>query len=98
MESVRIAVIGGSGLYDMPELTEVTEQRLETPFGPPSDVIRVGTLAGQRVAFLARHGRGHVHLPSEVPYRANIYALKLLGVQEVISVSACGSSLKKIRR
>lgn len=91
MESVRIAVIGGSGLYDMPELTDVTEQRLDTPFGPPSDAIRIGTLAGQRVAFLARHGRGHVHLPSEVPYRANIYALKVLGVQEVISVSACGS-------
>ncbi len=91
MEAVRIAVIGGSGLYDMPELRNVEERRIDTPFGPPSDAIRIGTLAGQRVAFLARHGRGHVYTPSEVPYRANIYALKLLGVEQVISVSACGS-------
>jgi len=91
MEAVRIGVIGGSGLYDMPELREVEERRMETPFGAPSDALRIGTLAGQRVAFLARHGRGHVLLPSEVPYRANIFALKLLGVENVISVSACGS-------
>jgi 5'-methylthioadenosine phosphorylase len=91
MESVKIGVIGGSGLYDMPELVDVKEQRVKTPFGDPSDAIRVGRLAGQRVAFLARHGRGHVHMPSEVPYRANIYALKTLGVEHVISVSACGS-------
>jgi 5'-methylthioadenosine phosphorylase len=91
MEPVRIGVIGGSGLYNMPELTDVEEQQIETPFGPPSDAVRIGTLAGQRVVFIARHGRGHVLMPSEVPYRANIYALKVLGVQQVISVSACGS-------
>ncbi len=91
MDAVRIGVIGGSGLYYMPELADVVEQQLETPFGPPSDAVRIGTLAGQRVAFIARHGRGHVHMPSEVPYRANIYALKMLGVERVISVSACGS-------
>jgi 5'-methylthioadenosine phosphorylase len=75
----------------MPELTDVEEQPIETPFGPPSDAVRIGTLAGQRVAFIARHGRGHVLTPSEVRYRANIFALKVLGVQQVISVSACGS-------
>lgn len=91
MEAVRIGVIGGSGLYHMPELTGVVEQHMETPFGPPSDAVRIGTLAGQRVAFVARHGRGHVRTPSDVPYRANIYALKTLGVEQVISVSACGS-------
>jgi len=91
MDPVRIAVIGGSGLYNMPELTGVEELRIDTPFGPPSDALRVGTLAGQRVAFLARHGRGHVLMPTEVPYRANIYALKSLGVERVISISACGS-------
>ncbi|MEW6578846.1 MAG: S-methyl-5'-thioadenosine phosphorylase [Chloroflexota bacterium] len=91
MEAVRIGVIGGSGLYHMPELTGVVEQHMETPFGPPSDAVRIGTLAGQRVAFVARHGRGHVRTPSDVPYRANIYALKTLGVERVISVSACGS-------
>ncbi|MCL4238013.1 MAG: S-methyl-5'-thioadenosine phosphorylase [Anaerolineae bacterium] len=91
MDAVRIGVIGGSGLYEMPELTDVVEQHIETPFGPPSDALRIGTLAGQRVAFIARHGRGHVLTPSEVPYRANIYAFKTLGVERVISVSACGS-------
>ncbi|MBI5958517.1 MAG: S-methyl-5'-thioadenosine phosphorylase [Chloroflexi bacterium] len=91
MEPVRIAVIGGSGLYHMSELTGVEEIPVETPFGPPSDALRVGMLAGQRVAFLARHGRGHVLTPSEVPYRANMYALKTLGVETVIAVSACGS-------
>lgn len=91
MDPVRIGVIGGSGLYNMPELTGVQEHEVTTPFGPPSDPIRIGTLAGTRVAFLARHGRGHVHTPSEVPYRANIYALKTLGVERVIAVSACGS-------
>lgn len=91
METVRFAVIGGSGLYTMPELTNVTEIDLDTPFGKPSDTIKVGTLHGERVAFLPRHGRGHVLTPSEVPYRANIYALKLLGVTHAIAVSACGS-------
>jgi 5'-methylthioadenosine phosphorylase len=91
MEPVRFAVIGGSGLYNMPGLTDVTEQRISTPFGPTSDSIMVGTLAGQRVAFLPRHGRGHVLTPSEVPYRANMYALKTLGVEYAIGISACGS-------
>lgn len=88
---ITFAVIGGSGLYAMPGLTDVTELTLDTPFGAPSDAIVVGTLAGQRVAFLPRHGRGHRLTPSEVPYRANIYALKSLGVKHVVSVSACGS-------
>lgn len=91
MTDVELAVIGGSGLYDMAELTEVEEVRPQTPFGPPSDAITVGTLHGRRVAFLPRHGRGHLLNPSEVPYCANIYALKMLGVRYVISVSACGS-------
>ncbi|WP_238625493.1 S-methyl-5'-thioadenosine phosphorylase [Aggregatilinea lenta] len=90
-EPVRIAVIGGSGLYNMPELTDVEERRVDTPFGAPSDAVLVGTLAGQRVAFLPRHGRGHVLTPTEVPYRANIFALKSLGVEQIVSVSACGS-------
>lgn len=86
-----LGIIGGSGLYDMAGLTEIEEHAVITPFGPPSDPVRVGTLAGQRVAFLARHGRGHRFSPSEVNYRANIWALKLLGVERVIAVSACGS-------
>jgi 5'-methylthioadenosine phosphorylase len=90
-ESIRIGVIGGSGLYNMPQLTDVEERFVDTPFGPPSDAIIIGKLGGVRVAFIPRHGRGHVHLPSEVPYRANIYALKTLGVERVIAVSACGS-------
>lgn len=91
MEPIRFGVIGGSGLYNMPELANREERRIETPFGPPSDAVIIGTLAGQRVAFIARHGRGHVYTPSEVPNRANIYALKMLGVRQIISVSACGS-------
>lgn len=90
-EQVRIAVIGGSGLYRMPQLSDVREYHHDTPFGKPSDVIVVGSLQGIRVAFVPRHGRGHIYLPSEVPYRANIYALKKLGVERVIAISACGS-------
>jgi 5'-methylthioadenosine phosphorylase len=90
-ERVRIGVIGGSGLYQMDALDEVRSYSFETPFGKPSDDIMVGTLAGARVAFVARHGRGHRYLPSQVPYRANIFALKVLGVERVLSVSACGS-------
>jgi 5'-methylthioadenosine phosphorylase len=86
-----LAIIGGSGLYHMPGLTDVEEHDLDTPFGRPSDPIVVGTLAGQRVAFLARHGRGHRFTPTEVNYRANLFALKRLGVERVIAVSACGS-------
>lgn len=86
-----LAIIGGSGLYNMPGLTETEELDIETPFGKPSAPIVTGTLAGKRVAFLARHGIGHTLTPSEVPYRANIYALKSLGVERVLSISACGS-------
>lgn len=86
-----LAIIGGSGLYSMPGLQDVEEHDVDTPFGKPSDPIVVGTLAGRRVAFLARHGKGHRYAPSEVNYRANIFALKRLGVQRVVSVSACGS-------
>jgi 5'-methylthioadenosine phosphorylase len=91
MAQIEIGVIGGSGLYGMSELTDIEERRVMTPFGAPSDALTIGTLHGRRVAFLPRHGRGHVLTPSEVPYRANIYALKTLGVRYVISVSACGS-------
>lgn len=86
-----LAVIGGSGLYAIPGLQNSEEKNLETPFGKPSAPIVVGTLEGQRVAFLARHGIGHHLTPTEVNYRANIYALKSLGVERIISISACGS-------
>jgi 5'-methylthioadenosine phosphorylase len=87
----EIGILGGSGLYTMPGLTRVREVRVATPFGKPSDAYVVGELEGRRVAFLARHGRGHLLLPAEVPYRANIYGLKKLGVERIISVSAVGS-------
>lgn len=91
LEQVKLAVIGGSGLYNIEALTDVKEYKIKTPFGDPSDAIVVGTLAGQRVGFLPRHGRGHRILPTEVNARANIYALKMLGVERILSVSACGS-------
>lgn len=91
MEQVKIAVIGGSGLYNMPGITDKETVTLTTPYGDPSSEIVIGTLRGKRVAFLARHGNGHIYTPSTVPYRANIYALKMLGVRFIISVSACGS-------
>ena len=87
----KLAVIGGSGLYNMPDLRDTQNLDLDTPFGKPSAPIVVGTLEGQSVAFLARHGIGHHLSPTEVNYRANIYALKSIGVERVISVSACGS-------
>jgi 5'-methylthioadenosine phosphorylase len=90
-EPITLAIIGGSGLYAMSGLSDTEEQQINTPFGKTSAPIIVGTLEGQRVAFLARHGIGHYITPSEVPYRANIYALKSLGVQRIISISACGS-------
>jgi 5'-methylthioadenosine phosphorylase len=90
-ESVKIGIIGGSGLYHMPGLTDTREVRVKTPFGAPSDAIVIGSLEGKRVAFLARHGRGHVLSPSEINYRANICAMKMLGVEQIISVSAVGS-------
>ncbi|HET7770809.1 MAG TPA: S-methyl-5'-thioadenosine phosphorylase [Chloroflexota bacterium] len=92
----RIAVIGGSGFYDFPDLEDRRELRVETPFGPPSDSIVTGRLAGRPVAFLPRHGRGHRISPSELPARANIHALKQLGVERIISVSACGSMKEEI--
>ena len=91
MSEIELAVIGGSGLYNMEELTDIEERSISTPFGDPSDAITIGSLHGRRVAFLPRHGRGHVLTPTEVPYRANIYALKTMGVKYLISVSACGS-------
>jgi 5'-methylthioadenosine phosphorylase len=91
MEIAKIGIIGGSGLYQMPELEEVEEIVLDTPFGPPSDAFIVGTLENNRVAFLPRHGRGHRFTPTEVPFRANIYGMKLLGVERILSASAVGS-------
>jgi 5'-methylthioadenosine phosphorylase len=91
MTEVAIGIIGGSGLYKMEALKDVEEVQVETPFGQPSDVLIVGTLDGVRVAFLARHGRYHHLLPSELPFRANIYAMKSIGVKYLISASAVGS-------
>ncbi len=91
MEKVNIGIIGGSGLYQMPELENVREVPVETPFGKPSDAFIVGELDGVTVAFLPRHGRGHKLTPSELPYRANIYAMKMLGAEYILSVSAVGS-------
>src|SRR5258708_2548690 len=92
-----IGIIGGSGLYAMKGLTKAREIRVKTPFGAPSDAIVLGTLEGKHVAFLARHGRGHRILPSEINYRANVYAMKLLGVERIISVSAVGSLKEDLR-
>ena len=92
---VRLGIIGGSGLYQMPELTAIEEVKVDTPFGPPSDSFIIGTLEGERVAFLPRHGRGHRLTPTEVPFRANIYAMKLLGVESILSASAVGSLQEK---
>ena len=88
---VRIGIVGGSGLYQMDALTNIEEVAVDTPFGKPSDTYRVGTLEGQRVAFLARHNRSHTILPSELNFRANIYGFKKLGVEWIISASAVGS-------
>jgi 5'-methylthioadenosine phosphorylase len=88
---VNLAIIGGSGLYNVPGLEDAQEYEVDTPFGKPSSPIVVGTLEGQQIAFLARHGIGHFITPSEVNYRANIYALKALGAERVVSISACGS-------
>ena len=90
-DKASIAVIGGSGLYNMPDISDTYEAEIDTPFGSPSGKIVVGSLRGKRVAFLARHGHGHFLTPGEVPYRANIYALKSLGVKFIIAVNACGS-------
>lgn len=92
----RLGVIGGTGLYQMAGLADIEERQIETPFGPPSDPITIGTLGGERVAFLARHGRGHRFSPTRVPYRANLWALKRLGVERVIAVSAVGSMREEL--
>jgi 5'-methylthioadenosine phosphorylase len=91
LQKAEIGIIGGSGLYAMPGLTNVREETVETPFGAPSDAFVLGDLEGRKVAFLARHGRGHRILPSELNFRANIYAMKMLGVERILSVSAVGS-------
>lgn len=97
MSDVKIGIIGGSGLYKMDALKDIEEIQIETPFGPPSDSIILGTLSGTRVAFLARHGKNHYMLPSELPFRANIYAMKSLGVQYLISASAVGSLKEEVK-
>ena len=91
MAETEIGIIGGSGLYSMPGLTDARELNVETPFGPPSEAYVTGALEGRRVAFLARHGRGHRILPTELNFRANIYGFKQLGVERIISMSAVGS-------
>ena len=93
----KIGIIGGSGLYKMEALTDVEELKVDTPFGDPSDAIILGTLDGTRVAFLARHGRNHTLMPTELPFRANIYAMKSLGVEYLISASAVGSLQEKAK-
>jgi 5'-methylthioadenosine phosphorylase len=90
-QNITLGIIGGSGLYEMPGLSDIHEHDVDTPFGKPSAPLVVGTLEGEQVVFLARHGIGHHINPSEVPYRANIYALKSLGVERILSISACGS-------
>jgi 5'-methylthioadenosine phosphorylase len=91
LQKAEIGIIGGSGLYSMPGLSDIREERIDTPFGAPSDAYILGTLEGRKVAFLARHGRGHRILPTELNFRANIYGMKQLGVERIISVSAVGS-------
>lgn len=97
MQQALIGVIGGSGLYQMDALQNVTEHQIDTPFGQPSDVIVTGQVDDIPVAFLARHGKGHRLIPSEVPYRANIYAMKQLGVRYLISLSAVGSLREEMK-
>jgi 5'-methylthioadenosine phosphorylase len=97
MDTVRIGIIGGSGLYDMAEVTDREERTVDTPFGAPSGPLVLGTLKGRRVAFLARHGAGHRLLPSELNFRANIFAMKTLGVEFILSASAVGSLKEEYR-
>lgn len=96
MKPIRIGILGGSGLYRMEGLTDVREQVVETPFGTPSDALLLGRLDGVDVAFLARHGRSHGLIPGQIPFRANLYAMKSLGVQYLLSVSAVGSMREEI--
>src|SRR3989304_1415564 len=95
--TIEIGIIGGSGLYDMAELTEREERTMATPFGEPSGPYLIGTLRGKPVAFLARHGVGHRLLPSELNFRANIYGVKLLGAEWILSASAVGSLREELR-
>jgi 5'-methylthioadenosine phosphorylase len=97
MAEARIGIIGGSGLYKMEALKDIEERKIETPFGSPSDALVLGTLDGTRVAFLARHGRHHTLMPTELPFRANIYAMKSLGVEYIISASAVGSLQAEVK-
>ncbi|MBF2009148.1 MAG: S-methyl-5'-thioadenosine phosphorylase [Chlorogloeopsis fritschii C42_A2020_084] len=97
MAEAQIGIIGGSGLYKMDALKDVEEVQIQTPFGYPSDALIMGTLEGTRVAFLARHNRNHTLLPSELPFRANIYAMKQLGVEYLISASAVGSLKEEVK-
>ncbi len=97
MSQAKIGVIGGSGLYQMEGLTDIEEIYLETPFGKPSDAYIVGNLNGVRVAFLPRHARGHLLTPTEIPFRANIYGMKMLGVEWIISASAVGSLREELK-
>ena len=96
MPKAKVGIIGGSGLYEMEGMTEVEELKLTTPFGEPSDAVILGNLEGARIAFLPRHGKGHRLGPSEMPVKANIYALKSLGVERIISVTAVGSLREEI--
>jgi 5'-methylthioadenosine phosphorylase len=97
MSQAKISIIGGTGLYDISGLKDIEEVSPDTPFGKPSDSILIGTLEGQRVAFLPRHGRGHRIIPSEIPVRANIYALKSLGVEHIIAVNSVGSFCAEVK-
>lgn len=97
MSDIRIGVIGGSGLYEMPGLTILEEKSVSTPFGDPSDPFVIGEIDGVRVAFLSRHGKGHRHMPTELNFRANIYGFKLLGVESIVSASAVGSMKEQFR-
>src|SRR4051812_44231808 len=94
---VKIGIIGGSGLYQMEGLSQIEEVEVDTPFGKPSDAYRIGTLEGKRVVFLARHNRNHTISPSELNFRANIYGLKQLGVEWILSASAVGSLKEELR-
>ncbi len=97
LNEAKLGVLGGSGLYDMNELESITELKVETPYGNPSDTLRLGKLGGMEVVFLARHGRHHTFTPTEVPYRANIWALRSLGVRWILSPSAVGSLQEQVR-
>jgi len=96
MEQIRVAVIGGSGLYQIEGIELENEINISTPFGAPSDKVVIGKLGGEKIAFLPRHGKGHVHNPSQINYRANIFALKSLGVNQIVAVGAVGSLKKEI--